>query len=80
MLIFEYLSKVVFFIKFSQKYLNMVDIKIFDIWLIIYLFLISQLFNSLNIFAQKVKEDSSELNSTKCGKVEEKSTQLKKAI
>ena len=44
--------------------------------LIFYLFLISQLLNFLNVFAQKVIEDSSELNSIKWEKVEEKSKSL----
>ena len=58
----------------------MADMKIFDMRLIIYIFLFSQLFNFLNIFAQKVKEDSSELDSLKWEKVEEKSKKSKKII
>ena len=47
--------------------------------LIFYLFLISQLLNFIGVFADKVREDSSELNSIKWEKLEEnKSTSLKK--
>ncbi len=49
--------------------------------LIFYIFLISQLLNFLGVFAEKVKEDLSELNSVKWKKVEEnKSKTLKKII
>ena len=48
--------------------------------LIFYIFLISQLLNFLNAFGQKEKEDSSQLNSVKWEKVEEKSKPLKKII
>ncbi len=49
--------------------------------LIFYLFLISQFLNFIGVFADKVKEDSSELNSINWEKLEEnKSTSLKKII
>ncbi len=49
--------------------------------LIFYIFLISQFLNFLGVFAEKVKEDSSELNSVNWEKVEvNKSKPLKKII
>ena len=49
--------------------------------LIFYLFLISQLLNLLGVFAEKVREDSSGLNSINWEKVEEKKSKpLKKII
>ena len=39
--------------------------------LILYIFLFSQLFNFLGVFAEKVKEDSSEINPVIWEKVEE---------
>ena len=49
--------------------------------LIFYIFLISQFLNFLGVFAEKVKEDLSELNSVKWEKIEEnKSKPLKKII
>ena len=49
--------------------------------LVFYLFLISQLLNLFGVFAEKVREDSSELNSINWEKVEEnKSKPLKKII
>ena len=49
--------------------------------LIFYIFLFSQLFNSLGVFAEKVKEDSSEINNVIWEKVEEnKSKSLNKII
>ncbi len=49
--------------------------------LILFIFLVSQLLNFLGAFAEKVKEDSSGLNSVKWEKVEEnKSKPLKKII
>ena len=48
--------------------------------LFFYIFLISQLLNFLNVFAQKAKEDSSQLNPVKWEKLEEKSKPLKKII
>ncbi len=49
--------------------------------LIFYLFLISQLFNFIGLFAEKVREDSSELNTINWEKVEEnKSKPFKKII
>ena len=48
--------------------------------LIFYIFFISQLLNFIEVFAEKVKEYTSELNPIKWEKVEEKSTQLKKII
>ena len=49
--------------------------------LIFYIFLISQFLNFLGVFAEKVKEDLSELNSVKWKKVEEnESKPLKKII
>ena len=48
--------------------------------LILHLFIISQLLNLLNVFAQKVTEDSSQPNSIKWEKVEERSKTLKKVI
>ena len=49
--------------------------------LIFYLFLFSQLFNFIGVFADKLREDSSELNSIYWEKLEEdKSTSLKKII
>ena len=52
----------------------------FDMRLIFYIFFISQLLNFIEVFAEKVKEYTSELNPIKWEKVEEKSTQLKKII
>ena len=40
--------------------------------LFLYIFFISQLLNFLDVFAQKVKEDSSQMNSVKWERVEEK--------
>ena len=57
-----------------QKY------KIFDMRLIFYIFLISQLLNTLGVFGQEAREDSSQLNSVIWEKVEEKSKPLKKII
>ncbi len=48
--------------------------------LIFYIFLISQLLNFLDVFAQKLKENSSQLSSIKWEKVEEKSKPFKKII
>ena len=49
--------------------------------LIFYLFLISQLLNFIGVFAEKVREDSSGLNSINWEKVEEKKSKpLKKII
>ena len=48
--------------------------------LIFYIFLIGQLLIFLDVFAQKVKEDSSQLNSVKWEKVDKKSKPLKKII
>ena len=48
--------------------------------LFFYIFLIYQLFNFLDVFAQKVKEDSSQLNSVKWEKVEEKAKPIKNII
>lgn len=49
--------------------------------LIFYIFLISQFLNFLGVFAEKVKEDLSELNSVRWEKIEEnKSNPLKKII
>ena len=49
--------------------------------LVFYLFLISQLLNLIGVFAEKVREDSSRLNSIKWEKIEEnKSKPLKKII
>ena len=48
--------------------------------LFLYIFLISQLLNFLDVFAQKVIKDSSQINSVKWEKVEEKSKPLKKII
>ena len=45
-----------------------------------YIFLLSQLFNFLDVYAQKVKKDSSQLDSIKWEKVDEKSKSLKKII
>ena len=53
----------------------------FDMRLIFYIFLISQFLNFLGVFAEKVEENLSELNSVKWKKVEEnKSKPLKKII
>ena len=46
--------------------------------LIFYIPLIIQLLNSFDVFAQKVKEDSSQLKSVKWERVEEKAKPLKK--
>ena len=47
--------------------------------LVLYIFLISQFLNFLGVFAEKVKEDQSRLNSVKWRKVEEsKTNKLKK--
>ena len=48
--------------------------------LFFYIFLICQLLNFLNVFAQKVKEGSSQKNSVKWERVEEKFEPLKKII
>ena len=48
--------------------------------LIFYLFLISQLFNFIGLFAEKVREDSSELNSIYWEKVEENKSEPAKNI
>tara|TARA_B100000886_G_scaffold123094_1_gene82929 strand:+ start:1330 stop:3102 length:1773 start_codon:yes stop_codon:yes gene_type:complete len=48
--------------------------------LILYIFLIIQIFNFLGVFAEKPKDDSSLLSSVKWEKVEEKSKPLKKII
>ncbi len=49
--------------------------------LVIYIFIFSQLLNFLSVFAEKIKKESSELNSIKWEKVEEvKSKPLKKII
>ena len=49
--------------------------------MIFYIFLISQFLNFLEVFAEKAKEDLSELNSVKWEKIEEnKSNPLKKII
>ena len=48
--------------------------------LVIYIFLISQLFNFLDIFAQKEEKESPQLNSIKWERLEEKSQPLKKII
>ena len=49
--------------------------------LVFFLFLISQLLNFIGVFAEKVREDSSRLNSIKWEKIEEnKSKPLKKII
>ena len=49
--------------------------------LVSYLFLISQLLNFMGVFAEKVREDSTGLNSIKWEKIEEnKSKPLKKII
>ena len=48
--------------------------------LFLYIFFISQLLNFLDVFAQKVIKDSSQINSVKWEKVEEKSKPLKKII
>ena len=48
--------------------------------LTLYIFLIIQIFNFLGVFAEKTKEDSSQLNSVKWEKVEEKTKPLKKII
>ena len=48
--------------------------------LFFYIFLFCQLSNFLNVFAQKVKEDQSQLNPVKWEKVEEKSKKLKNII
>ncbi len=45
-----------------------------------YIFLMCQLLNILDVYAQKVKKDSSQLDSVKWEKVEEKSKSLKKII
>ena len=46
--------------------------------LIFYIFFISQLLNFIEVFAEKVKEYTSELNPIKWEKVEEIATQLEK--
>ena len=49
--------------------------------LIFYLFLISQLLNFIDVFAEKVKVDSSQLNSVNWEKIEEnKSKPIKRII
>ena len=48
--------------------------------LFLYIFFIIQLLNFLDVFAQKVIKDSSQINSIKWEKVEEKSKPLKKII
>ncbi len=48
--------------------------------LFFYIFLLCQLLNFLDVFAQKVKEDQSQLNSVKWEKVEEETKPLKKII
>ena len=48
--------------------------------LFLYIFFISQLLNFQDVFAQKVIKDSSQINSIKWEKVEEKSKPLKKII
>ncbi len=45
-----------------------------------YIFLISQLLNFLDVFAQKIKEETTQLNSVKWEKLENKSKPLKKII
>ena len=48
--------------------------------LIFFIYLISTLFNFIDVFAQKIKEDQSQLNSVKWEKVKGKSNSLKKII
>ena len=48
--------------------------------LFLYIFLIIQILNFLDVFAQKVIKDSSQINSVKWEKVEQKSKPLKKII
>ena len=48
--------------------------------LFLFIFLISQFLNFLDVFAQKTKEDSSQLNSVKWKKLEEKPNTLNKII
>ena len=46
----------------------------------LYIFLIIQLINFLDVFAQKVKEKSTQFNSVKWEKLENKTKPLKKII
>ena len=48
--------------------------------LFLYIFFICQLLNVLDVFAQKVKEDQSQLNSVKWEKLEEETKPIKKII
>ena len=48
--------------------------------LFLYIFLIFQQLNFLDVFAQKVKEDESQLNSVKWEKLEEETKPIKKII
>ena len=48
--------------------------------LFLYIFLICQILNFLDVFAQKVKEDQSQLNSVKWEKLEEETKPIKKII
>ena len=53
----------------------------FNMRLIFFIYLISTLFNFIDVFAQKIKEESSQKNSIEWEKVvEEKSKPLKKII
>ena len=56
------------------------DLESFHMKLIFYIFLFSQLFNFLGVFAEKLKESSSGINPVNWEKVEEKSKPLKKII
>ena len=48
--------------------------------LIFYIFLFSQLLNFLEVFSEKLKENSSGINSVKWEKVEEKKSKMLKKI
>ena len=66
-------------LKYNQK-INQKTYKIFNMRLIFYIFLISQLLNFLGVFADKIKEDSSELNSVNWEKVQENKAKTFKKI
>ena len=49
-------------------------------WVGFYIFLVSQLFNFLAVFAEKIENDSSELNTVNWEKVKENKTKLTEKI
>ena len=67
-----------FFLEYIKESLG--NIKSFDMRFIVYIFLTIQLLNFRHVFGQKVREDSSKLNTVNWERVKEKSKPLKKII